>query len=214
MLFNIRVCNAGWHPIRTSAVYSDFDPPGTSSQMLPWGKLIQEYFAWQNEASDLNVGCLFLCGNVFSLSSHHILYRSGENRQLFRSAKMTPGSRFLTTPTPLLTASDFRQTKRPAYHTQIVQYTGHSGYSLRHWYSWSHASAFQCQRHPGTPVSKVTHCCFLYSHLTIQCALYQSSWCWFSNQGFLSGHRHCRVRKPYFLMTIDTNITSLQDFLY
>ena len=125
-----------------------------------------------------------------------------------------PRSRFLTTPTPLLTASDFRQTKRPAYHTQIVQYTGHSGYSLRHWYSWSHASAFQCQSHPGTPVSKVTHCCFLYSHLTIQCALYQSSRCGFSNQGFLSGHRHCRVRKPYFLMTIDTNITSPQDFLY
>lgn len=140
--------------------------------------------------------------------------RTGENRQLFRSAKMTPGSGFLTTPAPLLTASDFRQTKKPAYHTQIAQYTGHSGYSLRHWYSWSHASAFQCQSHPGTPVSKVTHFCFLYSHITIQCALYQSSWCGFSNQGFLSRHRHCRVRKPYFLMTIDTNITSPQDFLY
>ena len=143
-----------------------------------------------------------------------LLSRTGENRQLFRSAKMTPGSRFLTTPTPLLTASDFHQTKKPTYHTQIVQYTGHSGYSLRRWYSWSRASAFQCQSHPDTPVSKVTHCCFLYSHLTIQCALYQTFWCGFFNQGFLSGHRHCRVRKPYFLMTIDTNITSPQDFLY
>ena len=55
--------------------------------------------------------------------------------QLFRSARMISGSRFLTTPAPLLTASDFRQTKKPAYHTQIAQYTGHSGYSLRHWYS-------------------------------------------------------------------------------
>lgn len=64
-----------------------------------------------------------------------LLFRTGENRQLFRSVKMIPGSGFLTTPAPLLTASDFRQTKRPAYHTQIAQYTGHSGYSLRHWYS-------------------------------------------------------------------------------
>lgn len=31
--------------------------------------------------------------------------------------------------------SDFHQTKKPVYHTQIAQYTGHSGYSLRHWYS-------------------------------------------------------------------------------
>ena len=64
-----------------------------------------------------------------------LLSRTGENRQLFRSARMISGSRFLTTPAPLLTASDFHQTKRPAYHTQIAQYTGHSGYSLRHWYS-------------------------------------------------------------------------------
>ena len=101
-----------------------------------------------------------------------LLSRSGENRQLFRSAKMIPGSGFLTTPAPLLTASDFRQTKRPAYHTQIAQYTGHSGYSLRHWYSWSHALAFQCQSHPGTPVSKVDTLLFsVFSSYHIVCTL-------------------------------------------
>jgi hypothetical protein len=30
MLFTIGGCNAGWHSIRTSAGYSDFDPPGAS----------------------------------------------------------------------------------------------------------------------------------------------------------------------------------------
>lgn len=40
-----------------------------------------------------------------------LLSRTGENRQLFRSVKMIPVSGFLTTPAPLLTASDFRQTK-------------------------------------------------------------------------------------------------------
>lgn len=34
-----------------------------------------------------------------------LLSRTGENRQLFRSVKMIPGSGFLTTPTPLLTSA-------------------------------------------------------------------------------------------------------------
>lgn len=37
MLFNIRVCNAGWHPIRTSAGYSDFDPPGAPQADAAFG---------------------------------------------------------------------------------------------------------------------------------------------------------------------------------
>lgn len=45
MLINIRICNAGWHSIRTSAVYSDLTHPERLKQMLPWGKLIQEYLA-------------------------------------------------------------------------------------------------------------------------------------------------------------------------
>ena len=41
--------------------------PERLKQMQPWGKLIQEYFACQNEASDLNVGCLVsLWKRVFS----------------------------------------------------------------------------------------------------------------------------------------------------
>lgn len=55
--------------------------PERLKQMQPLGNFVWETLRdKQNEAPDLNVGALFLCGNVFSLSSHHILYRSGENR--------------------------------------------------------------------------------------------------------------------------------------
>ena len=65
MLFNIRVCNAGWHPIRTSAGYSDFD---RLKQMQPLGNFVWETLRdKQNEAPDLNVGCLVsLWKRVFS----------------------------------------------------------------------------------------------------------------------------------------------------
>ena len=54
-----------------------------------------------------------------------LLSRTGENKQLFLSARITSGSRFLTTPTPLLTTSDFRQTKsqhiiRKSYNTLAI----------------------------------------------------------------------------------------------
>ena len=45
MLFNIRVCNAGWHPIRTSAGYSDFDPPGAPQADAAFGKFRLGNFA-------------------------------------------------------------------------------------------------------------------------------------------------------------------------
>lgn len=68
MLFNIRVCNAGWHPIRTPAVYSDFDHPERLKQMQPLGNFVWETLRdKQNEAPDLNVGCLVsLWKRVFS----------------------------------------------------------------------------------------------------------------------------------------------------
>ena len=169
--------------------------------MLPWGKLIQEYFAWQNEASDLNVGCLVsLWKRVFSEQPPYFVLDWGEQITLPFS-RNDPRLQIFNHPHPTSDYLWLPPNKKPAYHTQIVQYTGHSGYSLRHWYSWSHASAFQCQSHPGTPVSKVTHFCFLYSHLTIQCALYQSSWCGFSNQGFF-------IRIPAMLYSEDP------DFLF
>lgn len=189
--------------------------PERLMQMQPWGNLVWENFAWQPKW-----GIRFqrrvpfsLWQRVFSEQSPYFVPDWGEQITLPFS-RNDPRLQIFNRPHPTSDCLWLPPNKKPAYHTQIIQYTGHSGYSLRRWYSWSHASAFQCQSHPDTPVSKVTHCCFLYSHLTIQCALYQSSWCGFFNQGFLSGHRNCRVRKPYFLMTIDTNITSPQDFLY
>lgn len=75
--------------------------PERLKQMQPLGNFVWETLRdKQNEASDFNIECLFLCCNVFSPNSHHILPRTGENRQPFRSARITPGSRFLTTPTP------------------------------------------------------------------------------------------------------------------
>jgi len=38
MFFNIGGCNAGWHSIRTSAGYSDFDPPGAPQADAALGK--------------------------------------------------------------------------------------------------------------------------------------------------------------------------------
>ena len=40
--------------------------PDCLKQMLPWGKLIQENFAWQQEASDSESGASCLSGNVLS----------------------------------------------------------------------------------------------------------------------------------------------------
>lgn len=52
--------------------------PERLKQMQPLGNFVWETLRdKQNEAPDLNVGCLV---SLFSLSSHHILYRSGENR--------------------------------------------------------------------------------------------------------------------------------------
>ena len=44
--------------------------PERLKQMLPWGKLIQENFAWQNEAPDSESGVSCLSGDMLSLGGY------------------------------------------------------------------------------------------------------------------------------------------------
>lgn len=44
--------------------------PERLDQILPWGKLIQENFVWQNEAPDSESGASCLSGDVLSLGGY------------------------------------------------------------------------------------------------------------------------------------------------
>ena len=57
-------------PFWESAWHEDPAPREHLDQMLPWGKLIQENFAWQNEAPDSESGASCLSGDVLSLGGY------------------------------------------------------------------------------------------------------------------------------------------------
>ena len=57
-------------PFWESIWHEDPDQREHLDQLLPWGKLIQENFAWQNEAPDSESGASCLSENVLSLGGY------------------------------------------------------------------------------------------------------------------------------------------------